>query len=216
MPPRLSFEKVKFTTASTVLSDKKTVQFHASMPFYNKKEPLRITIEAPKSSYVDVMDVFDTLSYESVQRRFLKDNKINAETINAIQGIMINNEINSDGRGQDVVIQENMVKLAFTKAQFLCGDGLAWYDSGGADKGFMYPWAIKQFLDMGLYPDFVYAVSTAAFFLSPFCKNGDIDGIIANVKQDIRTMNWHWYVDPDVKGALTDLESTRVRSKAMT
>ncbi len=201
----LTFNKYEFTGFGSEETKKNSgiYNYHVSIPFVNRAEPLLVTIKANKKDYLAVMDVFDTLSYESVQRRFQKDNNINAETINNIREIKI-----AYDKGKERVsmnLEKKVIFISFLKAKYLRGDGLAWLPSGGSLKGFIYPWVFEKWLDMGLFPDFVYAVSAGALFASPFCKEGSIDNLKNNVKMIIEKMDWHQFADPDIKGALTDI-----------
>ena len=205
MVARLNFQKFKVTTSKpTVLDDKKTAHFHASIPFLNRKDPLKVTIEAPRSHYLEVMDVFDTLAHESVQRRFLKENKTIAASVESLQELMISNGV-SDPQGVELDLPNNTVKLAFLKAKYMRGDALAWVMSGGTDKGFAYPWIFKLGEDMGLSPDFLYFTSTAVYFGGVYAFFRKAQILIDKIKEIISSKNWHRFVDLDVKGALTDL-----------
>jgi predicted acylesterase/phospholipase RssA len=193
----LTFNKVEFKYTKTFNSEKKLFEYKALMQFHNRKEPIAIVVEAAKKDHFAVLDTFDTLAHESVQRRLEKDMGIGKPYMEQLGEIRISNDFGPETMTVDS--EKKIILLSFLKARDLRGDGLAWVLSGGSDKGFAYPWVFKQLEDMGLLPNFVFATSTAAYFGGLYCFYQSAAKVIDLVKGVIRNKNWHQLVDLEIK-----------------
>ena len=214
---KTAFERVSFNYSRRFISIKDGWEFHAQIPFYKRTKPLDVRINAGAKDLEQVKDIFDSLSLVSVQRQLWADlttRNPNAKKVyDEVNGMVISKDFKPDLKAiVSQVIPEDSneanfkkmimktIMLSFTQAQHLRGDQLAWVLSGGTDKGFAYPWIFKYLEGLNMRPDYIYGVSTGAYFGGAYSYWGSADKVISITKEFVKRNNWQQCIDADMKG----------------